>query len=83
VSCFGLGRLEQETKSKSKRISESIHSYGERIERASMGRGIQMIDYFLFLGAMILTIITSLAVVWGGIGIWMTYDLLVEKIRNR
>lgn len=42
-----------------------------------------MIDYFLFLGAMILTIITSLAVVWGGIGIWMTYDLLVEKIRNR
>jgi hypothetical protein len=42
-----------------------------------------MIDYLLFLLSVVATVATILAGIWGGIAIWLTTELIVEKIKKR
>jgi hypothetical protein len=42
-----------------------------------------MIDYLLFLLSVVATFATILAGIWGDIAIWLTTELIVEKIKKR
>lgn len=42
-----------------------------------------MIEYMIVLAAVVATVITALAGLWGGIAMWLTVDLIMEKIKNR
>ncbi len=75
--------MEQTLEQARRALQAEIHPHGAGFQCARLGRDASMIDYLLFLLSVVATFATILAGIWGGIAIWLTTELIVEKIKKR